>query len=83
MNSQLPFKISTTRLLLQDEIINLDQLTELDDESVFTLERLPTKSYEKDFDVQLDITIEMNLDQVVVSREGYTLLDLFADTGGM
>ena len=46
-----PFKISTTKLLLQDEIVNLDDLTELEDETVFRLEQLPTKSYEKDFDV--------------------------------
>ena len=40
----------------------MDDYTELEDDTVFRLEQLPNKSYEKDFDVQLDITIEMNLD---------------------
>ena len=36
-------------------------MTELENETVFSLDRLPTKSYEKDYDVQVDITIEMDL----------------------
>ena len=63
--------------------MNLDDLTELEDTSVFRLESLPTKSYEKDNDVQLDITVEMNLNQLVIAREGYTMLDFLSDTGGM
>ena len=31
----------------------------------------------------MDITIEMNLDQLVVARAGYTILDLISDIGGM
>ena len=38
MSSQIPFKITTTSLELQDEIVNLHDLTELEDESVFTLD---------------------------------------------
>ena len=58
----MPFKITTTQLYLQDEIIALDEITELEDASIFKLEMLPLRSYEKDYDVQLDITVEMNLD---------------------
>lgn len=47
------------------------------------MEALPFRSYEKDYDVQLDITIEMNLNQVVIARDGYTLLDFISDIGGM
>ena len=43
----------------------------------------PTISYEKDYIVQLDITIEMDLDLHIVSRDGYTVLDLFSDIGGI
>ena len=68
---------------MQDEYINLDEITELEDASVFKLEMLPLRSYEKDYDVQLDVTIEMNLDQRVISREGYTTFDLISDIGGM
>lgn len=63
--------------------MNLDDLTELEDETVFRLEQLPTKSYEKDYEVQLDLTIEMNLNQLVIAREGYTALDFISDIGGM
>lgn len=38
MRSQISFKITTTNLQLQDEIVNLHELTELEDESVFTLD---------------------------------------------
>ena len=31
----------------------------------------------------LDVTVEMNLNQVVTAREGYNLLDLLSDVGGM
>lgn len=50
---------------------------------MFRLESLPTKSYEKDNDVQLDITVEMNLNQLVIARDGYTSLDFISDIGGM
>ena len=50
---------------------------------MFHLEQLPTKSYEKDYHVQLDITIEMNLNQLVIARDGYTALDFISDIGGM
>ena len=69
--------------MLQDELINLDDLTELEDTTVFQLEQLPNKSYEKDYDVQVDITIEMNLNQLVIVREGYTIFDFLSDIGGM
>ena len=31
----------------------------------------------------LDVTVEMNLNQVVTAREGYNLFDLLSDVGGM
>ena len=79
----IPFEVRTTKLLLQDEVINLDEITELEDETVFHLEQMPQRSYEKDEDVQLDITVEMNLNQLVIARDGYTLLDFISDIGGM
>ena len=68
---------------MQDEPTNLDDLTELEDASIFRLEQLSTKSYEKDYSVQLDITIEKNLNQVVIARDGYTILDFLSDVGGV
>ena len=58
----LPFKISKTKLFLQDEDIDLDDLTEIEDDSVFSIDALPVRSYEKDYIVQMDISIEMNLE---------------------
>ena len=34
-----PYKVSLTRLLLQDLIVNLDDITKFDDSSVFKLEK--------------------------------------------
>ena len=41
--------------------MDLDELTEIEDNSIFEIEALPIRSYEKDYCVQMDITIEMNL----------------------
>ena len=83
MQQLFRLKVSTTQLFLQDEILNLDDLTEFDDASVFKLENLPILSYEKDYFTQMDITIEMNLNQKVIARQGYTVLDFISDLGGM
>ena len=87
VNSQIqatiPFKVSNTKLVLQDGEINLDDFTEMEDETIFKLEQQPVKPYEKDYDVQVDFTVEMNLDQVVIARTRYTWLDWMADIGGM
>ena len=59
----IPFKISSTQLYLQDHrFVNLDDLTELDEASIFKLELKPVQPFEKERYVQQDITIEMNLD---------------------
>ena len=61
----------------------MDELTELEDDTVFRFNLEPFKSYEKDYDVQVDITIEMDLNLTVIAREGYTILDWISDIGGM
>ena len=78
-----PYTLSQTQLFLQDQAINLDDLTELDDNTIFKLEPLPAQSYEKDYNAQSDITIEVNPQQRVVARDGYTFLDLLSDVGGI
>lgn len=47
------------------------------------MDRAPTMSYEKDSDVQMDITFERNLDMVSIARDGYTVLDWISDIGGI
>ena len=41
-----------------------------EDTSIFKPEQLPTRPYEKDYNVQMDITIEMNLDLETLERHG-------------
>ena len=63
--------------------MDLDDITEIYDDSVFQIEPLPVRSYEKDYFVQMDISIEMNLDQTTLARTGYTTLDVLSDVGGI
>ena len=79
----IPYKITTTKLLLQDAIINLDDITELEDSSIFSFDRQPVRSYEKDVDIVMNIAFERNLDMNLIDREGYTVLDYLSDMGGM
>jgi len=68
---------------LQDEHIDLDSLTVIEDDALFKLEIMPTRPYTKDFYAMMDITIEMNRELAVIQRSGYTIFDLLSDTGGV
>ena len=47
--SSIPFQVTSTQLYLQDlRAVDLDDLTELEDASVFKLEQLPVKSIERE-----------------------------------
>ena len=39
--------------------------------------------YEKDYDTRIDITFEVNRNEKVIARQGYSVLDFFADIGGI
>ena len=82
MQETTPFKVLQTKLELQDYIINMDELTEIEDFSPFKVEEMSKMPYEKDDFTRQDVTIEMNLDLRVISRDGYTLLDWVSDVGG-
>ena len=79
----LPFRVSKTQLYLQDKDVDLDDLTELFNNSIFEIESLPIRSYEKDYLVQMEISLEMNLDQKTLARTGYNVLDVLSDVGGI
>ena len=68
---------------MQDEFLDLDEITLYEDASVFELEPKQISPYTFDDDVMANISIEMNLDLKFVSREGYTILDLISDIGGI
>jgi len=61
----------------------LDELTVLKDATVFSIEKQAALPYEKDLNVQIDLTVEMNLDQKVVFRGVYSVLDYLSDVGGI
>ena len=63
--------------------INLDELTELENSGVFKLEKLPRMPYEEKSKFVAGLTFEMNLDVLIISRTGYTVLDMFSDVGGI
>ena len=48
-------------IFLQDEAVDLHEITEHDDDSIFKLDKLANQPYEKDHHVQMEVTIEMNL----------------------
>ena len=50
---------------------------------MFKTAELSAKSYERDKLTQIDITFERDLNQLVIARQGYTVLDLFSDVGGL
>lgn len=79
----IPYVVKRTRIMLQDKTIDLDDLTEWEDEALFRLENLPSRPYEKDYDAMMDITVEMDLDLNILARENYTVLDLLSDIGGI
>ena len=70
--------VSKTRLSLQDLPLNLDNLTEIEDESVFKLERLSPRPKENVANLMVDLTFELNLDLRVVARTSYTILEISA-----
>ncbi len=49
-------------------LVDLDSVTELDNSSIFTLEREPDRSYETDYFAQFDMTIEMEYDIIKYKR---------------
>ena len=79
----IPYRVSRTTLNLQDLPISLDEITLLTDSSVFSLDRMHNRPYEKDYTFVAGISLEMNLDLTVFERRTYSLLDAFADIGGL
>ncbi len=63
--------------------LDLDSLTELKDNSLFTLHRMPDRSYEKDYYAQFDLTVEMDMDTITHKRQRYHFLDFISDIGGV
>ena len=76
------YKVSRTELQLQDLHIDLDEVTELVDSSAFKLEQVQMRPFEWSPATVMALSIEMRLDQLVISRETVTVMDVIADIGG-
>ena len=77
------FYVQKTELSLQDLSIDLDELTELSDSSLFTVRPASLMPYGFDDQVIQGIQIMMDLDLRVIQRTGYTVLDIMSDVGGL
>ena len=60
------FDIVRTRVELQDLFVNLDEITELEDTSVFQIKYTINRPYEADPSLVTSLIIENNLDQLFI-----------------
>ena len=63
--------------------MNLDSITAFEDSSLFKIEFMQSRSYELDDFTLMSFILEVNLDQLVISRSNYTILDFLSDVGGI
>ena len=78
-----PYSVRRTKLLLQDLHIDLDQLTELEDLTVFKLEKLPPQVKEDKEEMIQMMSFEMDMDMLKIVRVSYTFIDMLSDIGGI
>ena len=79
----LPFKVQTSRINLQDHFVNFDSLTELENDKVFSLVEMRQRPAQWDDDIIMNISFELSLDLLIVLRDGYTIIDIISDLGGI
>ena len=79
----IPFMLTESILLLQDKPVNFNDYTLQELDFVFKMDAIQPFSYEKDKHTTMDVTFERNLDLIVITRDGYTLLDWISDIGGI
>ena len=75
--------MTQSELELQDLIINANDVTLLNDSSVFNLEKKPTIPYLEESTLLQGIQIDMDPDLTIIERNGYTVLDILSDVGGI
>ena len=68
---------------MQDELIDLDDVTKLENSDVFLLTPLSTRVEESYPELLMGLSFESNLDLTVIERTGYTILDVLSDIGGI
>ena len=68
---------------LQDEMIDLDGITEYMNDSLFRLDLKQVRPWEYDKVSQFVFSVELNFDLIVVERKIYSTLDFMSDVGGI
>lgn len=83
VQQEVPFKIVREEVLLQDEIVEFDDLTQLENSNLFKFERMPARPFEFFEEDVMGVGIELDLDLRRIERSNYSLLDVLADVGGL
>ena len=61
----------------------MDELTELEDASIFRLVQDPPRYYGTEPEIIMVVTFELNADMTLIERNNYTFVDVAADIGGL
>ena len=77
------YEVKRSELELQDLPVSLDSLTGLEDASVFEFNQKAARPYEYDANFISGIDIQGNIDLTYLKRDGYTILDVLSDIGGV
>ena len=83
MRSQLPYSIQKSHIEYQDSELDLEDLTNHDDDTLFHLTSLPALSVESDDSILQEFKFEMNRDLIVIEKHKYTVFDVLSDIGGI
>ena len=68
---------------MQDLVVDFDEITQLQDSRVFSLERGGLIPYMEEDDLVQGIQIEVNANLTLIQRSGYHIIDLLSDVGGL
>ena len=75
--------MTKTDLEAQDLFINADDITVFEKDNLFHLEPIPARQYHAEEFQMMQISLEMNLDQLSIERQIYSSLELISDIGGI
>ena len=83
LRRRIQYHVQRTQVQLQDQLIDLDEITELEDSSLFKIARKDSYVSQFESDLIAGFVIMADLDLRVIQRHGYTLFDFFSDIGGI
>ena len=78
-----PFKIQRTEVLLQDKLLNLDEITLMQDSTVFKMVVGESRPENRIPGLVTLLSFEMDLNKYIISRTSYNILDMFSNIGGI